>query len=110
MMVSWLVEWGQDTKLGRWTYHILCRKGTQKVLFVSGYRVCQTAVAGPLTAATQQWSLLKKAGIQYPNPRKQFFTNLAVQVKKWIGANCKVCVMLDANKAPEDIKVDYLLS
>ena len=64
--------------------------------------MCQATVAGPLTAASQQWSLLKQAGILNPNPRKQFFTDLATQVKKWIGSNCEVCVMMDANKVLED--------
>ncbi len=61
---------------------------------------------GPLTAASQQWSLLKQAGIQNPNPPKQFFTHLAIQVKKWIGANCEVCIMMDANEAREDKESD----
>ncbi len=37
-----------------------------------------------------------------PNPRKKFFQDLALQVKKWIGSNFEVCVMLDANEAHAD--------
>ncbi len=79
--ISRLVESGQDDKLGRWSYHILRGKDNQKTVFVSGYRVCQATVAGPLTAALQQWSLMKKSGVENPNPRKQFFSDLRVQVK-----------------------------
>ncbi len=50
--ISRLVEKGQDENLGRWSYHILRDRGTQRVVFVSGYRVCQATVAGPLTAAS----------------------------------------------------------
>ncbi len=57
--VSRLVERRQDSKLGRWTYPVLRGKGTQKVVLISGYQVCQANMAGPLTAASQQWYLLR---------------------------------------------------
>ncbi len=100
--ISRLVESGRDAKLGRWSYHILRGQDNRKTVFVSGYRVCQANVAGPLTAASQQWSILKKAGVDRPNPRKQFFSDLSVQVKKWTSKNWEVCVSLDANEAHED--------
>ncbi len=69
---------------------------------MSGYRVCQANVAGPLMESSQQWSLLKQAGVTNPNPRKQFFSDLAAKVKQWTGKNWEVCIMLDANEAHDD--------
>ncbi len=66
--VSRIVERGRDEILGRWCYHILRGKGKHRVVFVSAYRVVQTSVAGPTTAATQQWAALIKEGHQDPNP------------------------------------------
>ena len=83
--ISRLVENGHDEKLGRWSYHILRGSNNQRTVFVSGYQVCQSTVAGPLTAASQQWSLLKQAGVINPNPRKQFFLDLATQIKNGLG-------------------------
>ena len=86
---SRLVERGCDSKLGRWCYHVLRGRQNQKTVFISGYQVCQSNVAGPLTAASQQWSILKQSGISNPNPRNQFFTDLATQIKQWLGKNGK---------------------
>ncbi len=35
--VSRVVEHGMDKKLGRWTYHVLCGRGSHHIVFVSAY-------------------------------------------------------------------------
>ncbi len=82
--VSRIVEQVHDTKLGRWTYHILRGSHNHRVVFVSAYCVGQHTVSGPTTAATQQWASLMKDGQKNPNPRRQFMVDLTRQLHTWM--------------------------
>ena len=67
-----------DLILGRWNITTLNTRNNHKLSIVCCYQVCQQSPdhAGPKTAYSQQWSLLKEQGVAYPDPRKQFYKDL----------------------------------
>ena len=67
-----------DSNLGRWTITNLSMRNNKKLSIICCYQVCKqhTSSAGPKTAFSQQWSLLKRQGQAHPNPRKQFIEDL----------------------------------
>ena len=67
-----------DDILGRWTVTNLTLKNNGVLSLICCYQVCDQSIqtAGPKTAFTQQWSLLRQQGYLRPNPRKQFYTDL----------------------------------
>ena len=71
----------------------------KKSMFYTVYRVCQTSAitAGPTAAAQQQWRILRAKGIENPNPRKQFLTDLKTEIQGKIAQNFEIFVMGDFN-------------
>jgi hypothetical protein len=73
-----------DSKnLGRWcgtTYNL---GNNKKLHVVSAYRVCQQAVnrTNSMSTYTQQHFMMKKRGIDNPNPREQFIVDFVSQFK-----------------------------
>ena len=67
-----------DTTLGRWSITNLSMRSNQQLTVICCYQVCKQTISstGPKTAFSQQWSLLKRQGIQNPQPRKQFYVDL----------------------------------
>eukprot|EP00957_Ditylum_brightwellii_P150088 11430176-Ditylum_brightwellii.AAC.1 len=63
---------GNQDKLGmgRWSYVVMTGK-SKKVYVVSAYRVAQEKNSRIRTAYTQQYRIMRKKGIEQPNPRKQ---------------------------------------
>jgi ribonuclease HI len=85
--------------LGRWSYFILRAKQNRNVAVVSAYRVCQSAqsdVPGPLTAYTQQRTLLREHH-QNPNPKRIWDDHLHQQLCIWTELDYDIILMLDAN-------------
>jgi len=91
---------GSDhTSLGRWSYIALRIKDHQKLIILSGYRVCeQNPTLGSRTCYNQQLRLLTAAGHHNPNPRKQFFLDLTQQIQIWRAQNSEIIICLDLNE------------
>jgi hypothetical protein len=60
--------------LGRWNTVTFRGPTNHKVTIITAYAVIRTTIhqAGPTTAFAQQWHLLRRDGIQNPDPHKQF--------------------------------------
>ena len=66
-LVARLRDSGTDP-LGRWSYQTYSGKNDVQVTFVLAYQVCKKVTKGTVTAAAQQEALLRKRGIQDPQP------------------------------------------
>ena len=88
-----------DSSLGRWTVTNLSMRNNQILSIICCYQVCQGTIvsAGPKTAFSQQWSLLKQQGHDNPNPRKQFYTDLDKLLSKLISQNNMIILAGDFN-------------
>jgi len=81
---SCVVLYGSDELLGQWSYLEFVGQHGMRLFVVSAYRVCnQEFDATTITATAQQTRLLLQQGIQQPNPKTQFITDLISQVKTW---------------------------
>jgi hypothetical protein len=97
---------GEDPHgLGRWSYVILCGKGTTKVVVITAYNVSQkyNLERGDRTAYKQQYRLLsntirtKNLPIA-PHPRRQFILDLQSWVEHLVQTNHDIILALDANE------------
>ena len=91
-------ELGSDP-WGRSSWATIHGKQDEEIFVASCYRVCQDSPsnAGPLSSYHQQCTLMRTAGIQNPNPRKRFFTDLLKRIEKQRDLGFCPIVMLDAN-------------
>jgi len=90
---------GTDEALGRWSYLEFVGQGDKRLIVVSAYRVCpQPFDATTMTAMAQQTRILLQQGIQNPNPRQQFVTDLISQVRQWRNQKKEVLIGMDANE------------
>eukprot|EP00957_Ditylum_brightwellii_P068115 5170506-Ditylum_brightwellii.AAC.1 len=68
--------------MGQWSWMKL--EGQKTNLYVvTAYRVQQENSEGTSTAYTQQRKILRKKGIDKPDPRKQWIIDLIKQINKW---------------------------
>ena len=88
--------------LGRWSYVCLTGMGT-KVYIISAYRVAQEENDGIHTAYIQQYRIMRSRGIEQPNPRKQWCTDLAMTIKRWKKEG-EVLLLTDANSVLNDTR------
>ena len=91
---------GQDsTGMGRWAWQRMRGKGDKVIMTITAYRVCQTSLAGPNTAHSQQWQMLTKQGKTEPNPRQQFLTDLEcfINTRRGPPHHEQIMLSLDAN-------------
>jgi len=96
---SHVVLYGSDKLLGRWSYLEFVGQHGMRLFVVSAYRVCNKEFdAMTITATAQQTRLLLKQGIQQPDPKTQFITDLILQVKTWRTAGAEVLIGMDANE------------
>jgi len=100
---SRVIKQGSDSVLGRWSYQELLGKNNQRVVIVSGYRVCKQKFDGAAnTTSAQQTRLLQAQGEQHPNPRRRFLDDLILQIQEWRQDHKEVIVCLDANEPVDD--------
>jgi hypothetical protein len=85
--------------LGRWSFIRLYGQGGTSLVVVTAYRVCNASIgsSGLSTAFHQQWHLLRTAGDLNPNPRKQFITDLIIEIQKWKAEGAEVLLGGDFN-------------
>ena len=79
-------------------------KGDKVIITITAYRVCQTSLAGPNTAHSQQWQMLTKQGKTEPNPRQQFLTDLEcfINTRRAPPNHEQIILSLDANEPLTD--------
>jgi hypothetical protein len=86
--------------LGRWSFVQLYGKDGKSLVMITAYRVCNGDISssGTSTAFHQQWHILRLAGKLRPNPRKQFITDLTIEIKKWQQAGADIILGGDFNE------------
>lgn len=86
--------------MGRWCGIKLRLKGDRYLYIVTAYRVCNqhSASIGPETAYRQQEFMLAIDGLEKPDPRKQFITDLTSSIKKWQSSGDEVLLSMDINE------------
>jgi hypothetical protein len=86
--------------LGRWSYIQLYAKGGRSMIIVTACRVCEgnVSASGASTAFHQQWNILRRTGHPTPNPRKQFVTDLILEIEKWQRAGADIILGGDLNE------------
>ena len=92
---------GSD-KFGRWSWLTLAGRGTTKITFISGYRVCDGATESEITSRTfraqQEW-MYADSGIHNIDLRMQFVSDMIKLIKFFQAEGNNVVLMMDANEA-----------
>lgn len=94
-----------DKDLGRWTSQTMLHSDGKKSIFYTAYRVCQQTPAlstGTTTACMQQWRIQRASGINNPNPRSLFLSDLTSEIKSKRAENYEVFIMGDFNTPIDD--------
>jgi len=100
---SRVISQGSDALLGRWAYQEFLGRNDQRIIVISGYRVCnQPFDAASNTVSAQQIRLMQANGLPAPNPHKLFLSDLITQIKSWRQANKEVILCIDANEPIDD--------
>jgi hypothetical protein len=88
-----------NTGQGRWSGNII-RAHWFNIAVITAYRVTQRAIeqAGPTTAYAQQWAVSRQQGIDRPEPRTQFITDIKRLLKKLKKDGNKIILMMDVNE------------
>jgi hypothetical protein len=84
-----------DSGLGRWSYFKIS-SNKQSLVIITVYRPCVSS--GPSTTWMQQWTLLREAGNQNPDPIKTFYADLDELLTKWKKLQYEIIVLIDANE------------
>jgi len=102
-----IIDSASDPVLGRWSYLEFIGKQNKRIIVLSGYRVCpQPFDAASQTVTAQQTRLLQAQGLQSPNPRALFLTDLITLVHQWRTAQKEVILCIDMNDPVDDPKAD----
>jgi hypothetical protein len=95
-----------EDNLARWSGNSYRLSTTSKLHIISAYRVCEGKPEQDrsLSSYNQQYMGLKTKGIDNPDPRQQFISDLIITIKKLKNSeNDKIIIGLDANA---DINTD----
>jgi hypothetical protein len=86
--------------LGRWYFAQLYGKHGKFLFVITAYQVYNGNISnvGASTDFHQQWHILWLADKLRPNPRKQFITDLTVEIKKWQQAGADIILGGDFNE------------
>ena len=85
-----------NTGLGRWSWQRFRGKHNVTLRVISAYRPCRAP--GPNTVYAQQLRYFDATNETPIQPRKQFFTDLALQIKQWRdNDNDQIVLMMDVN-------------
>jgi endonuclease/exonuclease/phosphatase family metal-dependent hydrolase len=87
--------------LGRWASATLTGSDGNSITIYSVYNVVDTKLldAGPSTVFSQQYRLLRLAGVTYPNPRKQFIEDLNTAISHSVANQESVVIVGDFNES-----------
>ena len=97
-ITSWYLTLGSDA-LGRWTYQSFAGKQHRLVTVITAYQVCHKSIrkAGAYTATSQQESLLRQSG-RMETPRRAFWKDLHVLLKRFWDDRHQIILVGDFNK------------
>jgi hypothetical protein len=88
--------------MGRWSWLTIARRGTQKITFISAYRVSDGAKEASITSRTvraqQEWMYADR-GHSLINLRQQFVADIIIVINDLQHKGHDVVVMMDANEA-----------
>lgn len=86
-------------KWGRFCWTTLRGGRDEGVIVINAYRVCHEKGdnPGPFTAYTYQYTEMRKAGIEKPNPRKQILKDILKLIQQKRAEGFRPIVMMDAN-------------
>ena len=93
--------------MGRWAWQEIRLDGTRKLYVMTAYRTCDepTGSTALTTAWHQQYRRLRKRGIDKPDPRTQFYTDLKRFIKQHQREGHLFIIGMDANAAHDDDEV-----
>ena len=97
-----IIQCEQDSSgLGRWTTTKMNGRRHRKIAIISAYQVCQSSIhqCGITTCFAQQWHLLRSQGVEFPDPRSQFWTDLLRHTKELQAKNYQIIIIGDFNTA-----------
>ncbi|KAI2507940.1 hypothetical protein MHU86_6473 [Fragilaria crotonensis] len=88
------------TGLGRWCGFTIIGKADNKLSVITGYRTCRGSIATspPLGSSFHcEYAYFKEHSVKQPQPRKQFFLDLASTITELQNNGHAILIMLDAN-------------
>ena len=87
------------TGLGRWCGFTIIGKADNKLSVITGYRTCRGSIAtSPLGSSFhREYVYFKDHRVKQPQPRKQFFLDLASTISELQNNGHALLIMLDAN-------------
>jgi hypothetical protein len=98
-IVGRIIESGTDESgMGRYSMHELQGRRGSKLVIITAYRVTNTTANGPETTYTQQVAVMRKNGVQTPNPRRQILDDLKKKIMECISCEKEVILCMDANE------------
>ena len=99
------------TGLGRWSGVIIGGKQDKRLAIITGYRVCEQSrtSAGENTSYAREWEYFRDQGIDKPNPRQQFLTDMTTQISS-IKEKHDVILMFDANENIESQSISAFMT
>lgn len=101
---------GKDP-LGRWCWQELHLDGTRTLVLITAYRVCTPNTTDKETTTwSQQWRKLRAAGIDNPNPRRQFLQDLTEYLQSLRDDGKLYVVSMDANTSIYDEELNEMMT
>ena len=89
---------GSD-RLGRWTYVGLATKANSMIFVITIYKPCKNNPnSGPLTVFKQQWSMLRQENKDFPDPRRQFDSDLIDFIEELQEKSHRIIIVGDFNE------------
>ena len=86
--------------LGRWTGFELLGRDGKSLVVLCAYQVCQKGGRqGTFTAFSQQITILRRRGIDRPNPRRQFVTDLISLLEPYVLKKADILLLGDFNES-----------
>ena len=86
--------------LGRWTGFELLGRDGKFLVVLCAYQVCQKGGRlGTFTAFSQQITILRRRGIDRPNPRRQFVTDLISLLEPYVLKKADILLLGDFNES-----------
>ena len=87
------------TGLGRWNTTKLIGRRNKKLAIINAYQVCHTSIhqSGMNTCFTQQWHLIRSQGSEFPDPRRQFWTDITKCIQQLQTNQFQILLLGDFN-------------
>ena len=87
----------ESDKYGRWSSLTMVRRNEQKIVFVSGYKVCRGTKLDGTGIASQQYRAMLRNRSTVKNQRAQYDKDLKQMIGNKYQSQQEVCLAMDAN-------------